>query len=196
MTRVDFDKKAVRRWRRDVFRALQSSGYNPAESMAGMVLAAVIAIGTDITAISALTGLSTDYALKVVKRLRKQRIVQGNTLSAAWAAKGDDMQHEVGAVLDCGVAAGVFVRSVDPKRSAAQKMRKPETRARGQRGPRKVREANVIAPPKIRASNPYFGLPEWEQAKAVNAGATPLELGATESAPDSSPTTLREEPRS
>ena len=160
---VDFKKPAVRRWRRDVFRALKSSGFNPAESMAGMVLAGIIAVGTDPGVLSALTGLGSDYVKKVTKRLRKQRIVLGDTLSAAWAAKGDDFYHEVAAVLDCGVAAGTFSRFVDPKRSAAQKARKPETRSRGPRGPRIRRELNTIAPPRIRASNPSFGLPEWEQ---------------------------------
>jgi hypothetical protein len=158
-----FDKKHVRRWRREVWRACASQGFSPAEISAGLVLAAIVGVGTDPHLLSELTGLSQGYVVKVTKRLRDQRVVAGTTVRAAWMS-GDDMRREVGAVLDIGVAAGVFSRKhVDPKRSAAQKARSPETRARGPRGPRvKVQPG---AAPTIAKSNPTYGLPEWEKGK-------------------------------
>lgn len=59
--------------------------------------------------------------------------------------------------------AGLLTRPVDERRSAAQRARAPETRARG---PRKV-SARIVGPfsPKLQKSDPLYGLPEWEQAK-------------------------------
>lgn len=160
---MTMDEKKVRRWRRDVWRACASQGFPPAEIQAGLVLAGIVAIGTDPDLLSELTGLSMAYVVKVTKRLRSERVVSGQKVRAAWMS-GDDMRREVGAVLDVGVAAGVFTRKhVDPKRSASQKARAPETRARGKRGPRAKVEPGTQ--PTITKSNPSYGLPEWEENK-------------------------------
>lgn len=159
-----FDKHRVKRWRRDVWRIYEQQGFKPAEILAAMVLAAVASFGTDVSALSEITGHSTAYVTKVLRRLRKQRVLSGQTLRTP--GMSDDANGHFGAVLDAGVAAGIFSRFVDPKRSKAQQARKPETRTRGPRRKRETPTAGAVFTPKVQKSNPLYGLPEWEkQAK-------------------------------
>lgn len=151
------------RWRRDVWRVFERGGLKPAEINAAMILAAVAAIGTDPSALSTLTGLSVDYVRKVTTRLRQQRILRGQTIRVAWMREHGDLA----AILDGCVAAGRFTRaSVDEKRSAAQKARRPETYARGPRRPRTTILPGAVFTPKQQIANPLYGLPEWEQPKS------------------------------
>lgn len=155
------DPKVVRRWRRDVYRAFTAGGLKPAEISAAMVLVGAALVGTDTTVLSQLTGLSADYALKIVRRLRKQRVIRGKTIRAAWAS---EEAGDLAVILDAGTAAGIFSRFADKKRSAAQKARAPETRARGPR-PRAT-SARSVGPLVLKKSNPLYGLPEWETGKS------------------------------
>lgn len=156
------DKKAIRRWRRDVWRIFEKEGFTPAELMAALVLAAVAFFGTDLDVLCELTGHSRDYCRKVLRRLRKQRVVSGQKLRTAWH---DDKAGGLATILDAGVAAGMFSRSPDPKRSAAQKARAPETRHRGPTRPRAILPAGAMFTPEMQKSNPLYGLPEWETKK-------------------------------
>ena len=154
-----FDKKAVKRWRRDVWRVFEKQGFKPAEIMAALVMAAVAAFGTDLSVLSEITGHSADYVRVVLKRLRKQRVLSGATLRTAW---DDDNAGGLATALDAGVAAGIFTRGVDPKRSAAQRKRAASTRAYGPR-----RKSTAVAPgavftPAMKKANPLYGLPEWD----------------------------------
>lgn len=154
--------RSEKRWRQDVWRIFEREGFTPAEIMAAMVMAGIAAVGINRPRLVELTGCSDAYVLKVIRRLRKQRILSGQSLRLAWDSKSDPFAQRVAVALDAGVAAGTFARFVDPKRSAAQKARKPETRARGPRGPRKAVDLNTV---KLVHSNPLYGLPEWEQKK-------------------------------
>ena len=156
-----FDLAKVKRWRRDIWRIYEGEGFKPAEIMAAMVLAAVAAVGTDRDVLSELTGHSPLFVQKVLRRLRRQRVCCGQTLRTPGVAAGHE--GHVGAILDASVAAGIFARFVDPKRSAAQQARKPETRAQGPRRPRTKITAGAVFTPKQQKSNPLYGLPEWEK---------------------------------
>jgi hypothetical protein len=156
-----FDPTRVRRWRRDVWRLFAKEGFRPAEVSAALVLAGVAFFGTDLGVLSELTGSSPDYCRKILRRLRKQRVLRGTTLHARWH---DHDEGYVATMLDAGVAAGIFVRGVNQKRSAAQKARAPETRARGPRRPRTKIAPGAVFTPKIQKADPLYGLPEWEKA--------------------------------
>jgi hypothetical protein len=160
MTDQQFDRRRVQRWRRDIWRTFDKCGFTPPEIMAAMVLAAVAAVGTDLGVLSELTGHSTGYVRKVLKRLRAARILSGQTLRTPGVADG--MDGHVGTVLDAGVAAGIFARFPDPKRSAAQKARAPETRARGPRRPRVVVALGAVFTPNVKKADPLYGLPTWK----------------------------------
>lgn len=155
-----FDQKEVQRWRRATWREFERMGYNAIQIQSALVLAAIAFFGTDPDVLSELTGLSVDYVRKVTRRLREQRVLKGKSISAAW---GDQKCGDLAVALDAGVAAGMFARAVNPKRSAAQKARKPETYARGPRGERAPRESERIFRPTVKKSNPLYGLPEWEK---------------------------------
>ncbi len=157
-----FDVGRVRRWRKQVYREFQRAGFTPAAIMAQWVLAGVAAVGPDLDVLSELTGHSPAYVKTVLKRLRKQRVLQGQTLRGAW----DHPDHGSFAVmLDAGVAAGVFARGVDQTRSAAQKARKPETRARGPRRPRVPVTPGAVFTPKVQKADPTYGLPGWKDVR-------------------------------
>jgi hypothetical protein len=157
-----FDPRRVKRWRRDVWRGFEKGGLTAAQISGAMVLAGVVAVGTDVGVLSELTGLSEDYVRKVLRRLRKERILVGQTIRASWL-DDDSATASVGAVLDAGAAAGIFARFVNDKRSAAQKARKPETRARGPRRPKVAVPSGAMFTPKQQKSNPLYGLPEWKE---------------------------------
>lgn len=155
-----FELRRVKRWRRDVWRVFEREGFKPAEIMAAMVLAAVAVVGTDLAVLSELTGLSALYLRKVLTRLRRERILRGQTIRTPGVSDG--FEGHLGTMLDAGVAAGLFARFVDQKRSAAQKARAPETYARGPRGPRTKVPPGAVFSPQLQKSNPLYGLPEWK----------------------------------
>lgn len=154
-----FEPARIKRWRRDVYRVFEGDGFKPPQIMAALVLAAISTVGTDPRVLSELTGHSEEYIRRVLTRLRKQRVLRGQTLRGAWA---DDRHGSLAIMLDGMVAAGMVSRFVDEKRSAAQKARAPETRARGPRGKRAVVAPGAVFTPQVQKSNPLYGLPEWE----------------------------------
>lgn len=158
-----FEPKSIRRWRRDVWRVFDKEGFKPTEIMAGLVLAAVSAFGTDPDVLSEITGHSTEYVRKVLKRLRRERVLRGQTLRAAW---GDNETGSFAVLLDGMVAAGIMTREINDKASAAQKARAPETRARGPRRPSTKVAVGAVFSPQIQKSNPLYGLPEWRTQKS------------------------------
>jgi len=107
MTEHQFNLKRVQRWRRDVWRIFEHAGFQPAQIMAALVLAAVASFGTDLEVLSEVTGHSTDYVRKVLRRLRAERVLRGQTIRAAWA---DENSGSFAVALDAGVAAGMFTR--------------------------------------------------------------------------------------
>ena len=164
MSLTGFDPKRIRRWRRDIWRLLQGLDFKPVQIPAGMILLAVQSFGTDAQVLSEVTGSSVDYVKKVLKRLRKQRIVTGQTLRARWDDP-DDFRSAINVMLDAGVAAGIWSRFPNPKRSAAQKARRPETRATGPRyrAPQ-VPEGAVFTPKQIQGNkNHWYGLSKEER---------------------------------
>ena len=156
-----FDKVGVRRWRRDIFREIRSSGIEPNEPAfsVGMVLSAVYGFGTDTGVIAELTGLHEDYVKSVLKKLRKARVLRGQTLRVRWNADG--FEGTLAFVLDAHVAAGNFTRGVDEKRSAAQRARRRPEMVKP-RKPRAVQPKGAVFTPGVTKSNPLYGLPEWE----------------------------------
>lgn len=155
-----FDPRRVKRWRRDTWRVFAKEGFHPAEVSAALVLAGVAFFGTDLDVLSEITGSSREYCEKVLRRLRKQRILSGTTFRVRWE---HDKEGYVATMLDAGVAAGIFVRGIDKKRSAAQKARAPEKRHRGPKRPRTKIEPGAVFTPKMQNANPLYGLPEWDK---------------------------------
>jgi hypothetical protein len=152
-----FDSKKTKRWRRDIWRIFEAQGFKAMEIMPAMVMAAVAEFGTDPSVLAEITALSTDYVKKVLKRLRRQRILVGQTMRTRW-------DETLAAELDAMAAAGLITRRfVDPKRSAAQKARAPETRARGPRRKRATVLPGAVFTPKVQKADPLYGLPEWEK---------------------------------
>lgn len=171
------DKQRVKRWRRDVWRAFKADGLTPPEIMAAMVLVAVASVGTDLGVLSELTGSSRDYVRKVLQRLRRQRVLAGQTLRTHW---DDEESGGLAVMLDAMVSAGILSRPVDKKRSAAQQARAPETRARGPRRKRTVVPEGAMFTPKMQHSDPLYALSERERA-SLDAGIKDVEAGRVRS---------------
>jgi len=155
-----FDRESVKKWRRAVHKELRWLGA-PSEDLvyrAAMVCATVFCFGTDADILAELSGQDEKLFRTVLKRLRKMRVLVGQTLRASdgWQGKYGNF----GLMLDAMVAAGDLYRPPDEKRSAAQKARRnPESRK-----PRSPRQA--VTPgtrPKVVNSNPLYGLAEWEK---------------------------------
>lgn len=163
---MTFDKAKVRRWRRTVWREFTGMGFLPTHMHAPMVLAAIDAVGTGPTLIAELVGVSEEYVTKVLRRLRKQRVLQGQTLRIGWDSKDSGW---MAVALDAMVATGDLTRPPDPRRSAAQKARAPETRTRKPQTKRTKAAVGMFTPKRVK-SNPFYGLPEWEQTEKVAAG--------------------------
>jgi hypothetical protein len=157
-----FDKQKIRKWRKQVWRVLAREGFQPAHMNPVMVMAAVDVVGTNPALVSSLVGVSIDYVTKVLRRLRKQRVLSGQTLRVRWDEPG--FEGRVAFILDAMVATGEVVRPPDEKRSAAQKARAPETRVRGPRGKRSQAPVGAFTPKHVKA-NPLDGLSEWRAGK-------------------------------
>ncbi len=158
---AQFDKHAVKRWRRDIWRIFAKDGFTPPELMAVLVLVGVSQFGTDLGVLSELTGSSAAYVTKVLRRLRKQRVLSGQTLRVRWE---DDDDGYLAAMLDAGVSAGLWVRAVDSKRSAAQKARAPETRHRGPKRPAVRVPTGAVFTPKKQHADPLYASEEYANA--------------------------------
>lgn len=177
-----FDKHRVKRWRRETWRIFEQQGFKPAEIMAALVMAAVSGFGTDVDVLSELTGSSTDYVTKVLRRLRKQRVLAAQTMRTRWT---DDNDGYVATLLDAGVAAGLFTRdAVDQRRSAAQKARAPETRHVGPQRQRVRIPKGAVFTPKTQKANPMYGLPGWTTPNGTPASDA-IGQSATDTAGDS-----------
>ncbi len=157
-----FDQKKIRRWRRIIWRVFSANGLEPVHVHAAMVMAAVDVVGSSELMIAELVGVSEDYVRKVLRRLRKQRVLRGHTLCVRWDEPG--FEGTVAALLDAMVATGELTRPPDPRRSAAQNARAPETRARGPRTRKAPLIVGAYTPKRVKA-NPWYGLAEWEKAK-------------------------------
>lgn len=163
-----FDKREVLRWRRTVWREFQRWGFDAPKIPAAMVLAAVAAIGTDAESLIELTGSSKEYVRMVLRRLRKHRVLSGQTLRTAWESK-DQFHGYVALMLDSMVAAGELQRPVDTKRSEAQKKRDPSTRRHGTTRRPRITVAGPFTPA-MQRSDPYYQLTDearrdFEQGK-------------------------------
>lgn len=147
-----FTPKQVRHWRRAAFREIQQLGFIPGhrEFSAGMVTAAVYCFGTDIETLCTLTGYSAELVGAVLKRLRKTRILVGQTMRVAWDDPG--LRGPIAVTCDVLTAAGVVDRPADPERSAAHVGRHS--------GPRKPRTPSprVVGAftPKVVKSDPLY----------------------------------------
>lgn len=155
-----FEKESVKRFRRTVHRECRRLHLDPddPEYPVMMVLACVLAFGTDVGVLSEVSGQQDKFVRDVLKRARKARILAGQTLRVGWNGEHGGMAM----VLDAMVSAGTLSRFVDPKRSAAAKalVRKPETKPRRQRT--KIAAGSVFSP-KVTASDPLYGLNEWKK---------------------------------
>lgn len=154
-----FERESVKRWRRVVHKELRWLKL-PSEDVvyrAAMVCAAIFCFGTNVDVLIEITGQDKARVRSVLKRLRKMRVLSGQTLRASGKWEGD--QGAFGLMLDAMVAAGELYRPVNEKRSAAQKARKVS----GPRKPRTKREPQVVFQPKVTNANPLYGLAEWDK---------------------------------
>ena len=153
-----FEKKAIRHWRRFIFREVEKIGFRPAHRgfSAAMVMMTVYSFGTDVDVLVELTGFSAEFVIKTLRRLRKQKILVGQKMRVArW--DDDGALGAVGVALDALVAADEVSRFPNPKASAAQKARAPETRARGPRT-RRAPKAVGIFTPQVKNCDSLYGL--------------------------------------
>lgn len=155
MSQPRFSQPTIRNWRRAVFREIKTLGFTPGYPgfSAAMVMAAVYGFGTDTGVLSEITGHGEEYIKTVLKRLRKTRILSGQTLRVRWDKEG--FEGLVALACDALVASGNVERPPDPKRSAAQRGR---TDGRG-RGTPKVRSAarpSGAFTPKVVQANPLY----------------------------------------
>lgn len=158
----DKEKLRARRWRRDTYRLLSSIDphWNTASAAfaCAVVMIGVAAIGTDPTALTTLTGYSGGLITRVLRRLRKSKLLIGQTLRIDW----DDKENGWCAVLLDGlVASGEAVRVPDDKRSAAAKQRSVTRQSPAVRRPRAVIAPGAVFSPKFVKSNPLYLHPKW-----------------------------------
>ena len=161
-----FERADVKRWRRIVHKELKRARMpsNDPTYPAAMVCAAVYCFGTNRAVLLEVSGVEEAIVTATLKRLRKERVLSGQTLHAGW----NDKKHGWMAwFLDAVVGSGDLVRPVDPQRSAAHKGKHG--------GPRKPRRVvpppNEPQAPKMINSDPKYWLAN-----------RPLPVGAPEEA--------------
>jgi hypothetical protein len=153
-----FTPKQIKLWRRTTFREISRLGFKPErrEFWAGMVMATVYSFGTDVATLCALTGYSDEFVRATLKRLRKTRVLVGQTMRVAWDDPG--FTGQVALVCDVLTAGGVVNRPADPKRSAAQKARTASGKPRAPR--RASPKPSGPFTPKVVKSNPLYEIAE------------------------------------
>lgn len=158
-----FARESVKEWRRAVHKELRWLKTPSDDPMyrAAMVCAGVYCFGTDVAVLVEVTGQEKPLVRSVLKRMRKMRVLTGQTLRASGGWEGTE--GAFGMMLDAMVAAGELTRPPDPKRSAAQKARTRATASKP-RAPRAPKPSGMFMP-KVQKSNPLYGLPEWEAKK-------------------------------
>jgi hypothetical protein len=157
-----FNRADVKRWRRVVhkeLRWLRCASEDPVYR-AAMVLAAVYCFGTDVGVIAEASGQPEAFVRQVLKASRKERVIAGQTIRAAWNGK----HGVVALMLDAMVATGDLYRPPDPKRSAAAKARKQSARPQKPRAPRTKMAAGAVFTPKVTKSDPLYNLAERRKA--------------------------------
>lgn len=162
------DKVAIRRWRRTVFRVIQSidKRWKPTDSAfsAAMVMAGIDGFGTDVGVLVELTGFSEPFVGQVLRRLRKSRLVVGQTMRVQWDDT-DAFTGSVAFVADALVGAGLVDRTPDPKRSAAAKTRRHSSPSVPRRARVRVAEGAVFTPKRVKSNPLYIGLKQSDASE-------------------------------
>jgi hypothetical protein len=119
------------------------------------VLAAVSAFGTSLPVLSEIVGRDEAFVKTVLKRLRKSKVLVGQTIRINWDYEGWEAMVAVG--LDLMVASGEVIRVPDEKRSAAHKGKHS-----GPKSSRRVPTSKIAGPFSLKRvkSNPLYTLPK------------------------------------
>lgn len=151
---AQFDRHAVKAWRRRVWRELRRLGFEDgADAIVGLVVIAVMGFGTGADVLSEITGADPATVRDVLRRMRNARILRGQTLSISWTQKG--FKGDVALVLDIMATIGQIRRVASPARAVAQ--RKRTTRVTGQpRRPRTVVAEAAVFTPRIRKADAWY----------------------------------------
>lgn len=160
-----YDKDAVKRWRRRCHKEIDRLNGRVANDQfraVGLVAMSVYAFGTDLDTLVALSGQSAPFVRNVLKRLRAQRVLKGQTLRVNWNDT-DNISSIVSLGLDLLVATGEVVRPVDPVRSAALKGKTGRKRG-GTNRPKVTIPTGAVFTPKVQpVPNQLYGLAAWER---------------------------------
>jgi hypothetical protein len=150
-----FDKSRVKRWRRDSWGELRRLGLDTSkpECAAGLVMVGVYSFGTDLDVLNEVTGLPRGFVRDVLKRMRKERILVGQTMRVRWDKAG--MEGAVALTCDALVISGLVNRPPDPKRSAAQRrvVRTPSATPRQRRVPP---ASGAVFTPRVANAHPWY----------------------------------------
>lgn len=125
-------KQEIVKWRRFLFRTVQSADRrlppSDATFSAAMVMAGVSVFGVNRAVLSEVCGFSEKYVGRVLARLRKARLLRGETLRVAW----DHEKHgDIAFICDALVASGAVARMPEEGVTEAGRKRRDYWRAAG-----------------------------------------------------------------
>src|SRR5262245_46493131 len=86
-----FDKQQIKRWRRACHKEIDRLGTTGSADRfraIGLIAMSIYAFGTDVTTLTTLTGQPSKMVRDVLKRLRTQGVLKGQTLRVNWNDKG------------------------------------------------------------------------------------------------------------
>jgi hypothetical protein len=125
-------KAEIVKWRRFLFRTVQSADrrLKPSDAVfsAAMVMAGVSVFGVHRATLAQVCGFSEAYVGRVLSRLRKARLLRGESLRVMW----DHDQHgDIAFICDALVASGAVVRMPKDGTTAAGQKRRQAWRDAG-----------------------------------------------------------------
>lgn len=157
---MTFNKSAIKAWRRACHKEIDRLSGDQADRFrpAGLVVMTVYAFGTDVQTLVDLSGQPAPFVREILKRLRAQRVLSGQTLRVNWNESG--VMGTVSLACDLLVAVGDIHRPIDPVRSAALKGKAGRKRG-GTNRPRVTPAPGAVFTPKISAvPNQHYQITE------------------------------------
>lgn len=154
MSNLQFNRDAVKRWRRAVWRELHRLDFHSGpDADVGLVIIAVSGFGTGLDVLVEVTGKGRAFVRDVLKRMRQAKVLRGQSLSIRWHDKGFAGQVALG--LDIMATVGQIQRVGNPKRTARRK----KTRRAGSEIQR--RKPIAVAPsaiftPKVKQGDAWY----------------------------------------
>jgi hypothetical protein len=154
---AQFEKADIKRWRRACHKELDALDATPAMRGPGLILCGVLGFGTDRTVLQEITGRPEVEVRLVLRKLRQQGILRGQTLRTGWL---HNKHGWCAFLLDVMVAAGDISRTTPTPRVVRRR-----TAVRQPRRPRVTPPPGAVFTPKMVRADPYYVMPDHQAAR-------------------------------